>query len=103
MHFDTFSDFIPLAFIILTIWMMRARFTAPVDTSWPLVYYFFLVLFIRSNEGEFNNTLIFIGIVCALFMRYEFMAGFILRVFRTGELLSHIYIIVICFTMLTRP
>jgi hypothetical protein len=36
-------------------------------------------------------------------MRYEFMAGVILRLFRTGEMLSHIYIIVICFVMLTRP
>jgi predicted membrane protein len=103
MHFDTFSDFFPPIFIILTLWIMRARFTSPIDSSWPLVYYFFLVLFVRSNEDNFNNTIVFVGILCALFMRYEFMAGFVLKVFRTGELLSHIYVIIICFMMFTRP
>ena len=103
MHFDTYSDFIPLIMIGLTLWLMRARFTSPIDTPWPMVYYFLLVLFIRSFEGEFNNYVIFAGIVCALFMRYEFMGGFILRLFRTGELLSHLYVIIVCFLMLTRP
>ena len=103
MHFDTYSDFVPLIMIILTLWLMRARFTSPIDTPWPMVYYFCLVLFVRAFEGEFNNYVIFAGVVCALFMRYEFMGGFILRLFRTGELLAHIYVIVVCFLMLTKP
>ena len=103
MHFDTYSDFVPLIMIVLTLWLMRARFTSPIDTPWPMVYYFFLVLFIRSFEGEFNNYVVFFGIICALFLRYEFMAGFILKLFRLGEFISHIYVIVVCFIMLTRP
>ena len=103
MHFDNFSDFIPLIMIGLTLWVMRARFTSPIDTPWPMLYYFLLVLFIRSNEGDFNNYVIFFGVVCALFIRYEFMAGFILKAFRTGEFVAHIYVIVICFLMLTGP
>ena len=103
MHFDSFSDFVPLFIIGITLWLMRARFTSRIDTPWPMAYYFLLVLFIRSFEGEFNNYVIFAAIVCALFMRYEFMGGFILRLFRTGELLAHVYVIVVCFLMLTRP
>ena len=103
MHFDNFSDFFPLIFIILTFWVMRARFTSRIDTSWPIVYYLFLVIFVRSNEGEFNNYWIFAGIVCALFLRYEFMGGAILKFFRASEFVVHIYIIVGCFLMLTRP
>ena len=103
MHFDTFSDFIPLAMICLTLWLMRARFTSPIDTPWPMAYYFFLVLFVRSFEGEFNNFIICFCVVCALFMRYEFMGGLILRLFRTGELLAHLYVIVVCFVLLTKP
>jgi len=103
MHFDTYSDFIPLIIIGLTLWVMRARFTSRIDTSWPLVYYMFLVIFVRANEGEFNNYWIFTGVVCALFLRYEFMAGLFLKFFRTGEFLVHIYVIVGCFLMLTRP
>src|SRR6266702_6420815 len=102
MHFDTYSDFVPLIMIILTLWLMRARFTSPIDTPWPMVYYFFLVLFIRSFEGEFNNYVIFFGIVCALFLRYEFMAGFILKLYRAGEFLVHLYVIIGTFMLMTK-
>ena len=102
MHFETYSDFIPLFMIALTIWVMRTRFSSPIDTPWPLLYYLGLVLFVRSNEGEFNNYWIFAGVVCALFLRYEFMAGVVLKAIRTGELAVHVYVIVGCFLMLTR-
>src|SRR4051812_13872454 len=103
MHFDNFSDFFPLVFIILTLWVMRARFTSRVDTSWPIVYYLVLVIFVRANEGEFRNYLIFAGVLCALFLRYEFMAGLVLKMFRAGEFVVHLYIIGVCFLMMTRP
>ena len=103
MHFDSFTDFIPLVMIGLTLWVMRARFTSPTETPWPMFYYLLLVIFVRSNEGEFNNYLIFGGVLCALFLRYEFMSGFILKVFRAGEFLVHVYIIVRCFMLLTKP
>jgi membrane-bound metal-dependent hydrolase YbcI (DUF457 family) len=67
-----------------------------------MLYYVFLVLFVRSNEGEFNNLWIFIGVVCALFLRYEFLAGVFLKIFRTGEFVVHLYVIVLCFLMLTK-
>jgi hypothetical protein len=103
MHFDSFADFIPLIMIGLTLWVMRARFTSAVDTPWPMFYYAFLVIFVRSWEGEFNNYVIFAGVVCALFLRYEFMAGFFLKLFRTGEFLVHLYVVVVCFLLLTKP
>lgn len=102
MHIDSLSDLLPLIVIGLTIWVMRARFTSPVDTSWPLFYYIVLVVFTRANEGEFNNYWIFAGVICALFMRYEFMAGLILKVFRAGEFVVHLYVIMACLVMLTR-
>jgi len=100
MHIDSLSDIIPLFFVAVTLWVMRARFTSPVDTPWPMVYYFLLVLFVRSNEGEFNNYLIFAGVVCALFLRFEFMAGFVLKIFRTTEFAVHLYVIAGCFLLL---
>ena len=102
MHFETYSDFIPLIIIAATIWVMRARFSSPIDVPWPLIYYFALVLFVRSNEGEFNNYWIFIGVVCALFLRYEFLGGVFLKIFRAGEFVVHLYVIVGCFLMLTK-
>jgi hypothetical protein len=102
MHFDTYSDFIPLIMIGLTIWLMRVRFTSPIEIPWPMIYYLALVLFVRSNEGEFNNYLIFGGVVCALFLRYEFLGGIFLKIFRTGEFVVHLYVIVGCFFILTK-
>lgn len=101
MHIDTLSDLIPIFIIAVTLWVMRARFTSPVDTPWPMVYYFLLVLFTRSNEGEFNNYWIFAGVVCALFLRFEFMAGFFLKIFRTTEFAVHLYVIVGCFVLMS--
>ena len=102
MHFNSLADFVPLVVICLTLWLMRARFTSPVDTPWPMIYYFVLVIFVRANEGEFNNLWIFIGFLCAAFLRYEFLGGIFLKIFRTGEFVVHLYVIVACFLMLTR-
>jgi hypothetical protein len=102
MNFNTYSDFIPLIMIGLTVWVMRVRFTSPIEIPWPMLYYLALVIFVRSNEGEFNNLLIFIGVLCAAFLRYEFLGGIFLKIFRTGEFAVHVYVILACFMMLTR-
>jgi hypothetical protein len=102
-HFDTYTDFIPPIMIGLTIWVMRTRFTSKLDTSWPLLYYLVLVLFVRSNEGEFNNYWIFIGVASALFLRYEFVGGFFMKIFRGVEFAVHLYVIAKCFLMMTKP
>jgi hypothetical protein len=102
MHIDGLADFVPLIVIGLTIWLMRARFASPIDISWPLVYYAFLVIFARYNEGEFGALWIFGGVLCALFLRYEFMAGLALKAFRVGEFFVHLYVILGCCLMLTR-
>lgn len=103
MHFDTYADFIPPMIIGLTLWVMRARFTSRIDTPWPMLYYLVLVIFVRAHEGEFNNYWIFAGVVCALFLRFEFMGGIILKLFRLVEFLVHLYVILKCLLMLTRP
>jgi hypothetical protein len=102
MTFNTYSDFIPLIMICLTLWLMRVRFTSAIEVPWPMLYYLALVLFVRSNEGEFNNLYIFIGVACAAFLRYEFLGGIFLKIVRTGEFVVHLYVIVACFLMLTR-
>ena len=102
MTINTYSDFIPLIMIGLTVWVMRVRFTSPIEIPWPMLYYLALVIFVRSNEGEFNNLWIFIGVVCAAFLRYVFRGGIFLKIFRTGEFVVHLYVILACFLMLTR-
>src|SRR5882724_9347083 len=99
MHFDSYSDFIPLIMIGLTLWVMRARFTSAIDTPWPMFYYMFLVIFVRSWEGEFNNYIIFAGVACDLLLRDEFAPAYILKLFPTQEFLVHPYVVVVCFQL----
>src|ERR1700731_408415 len=102
MNFNTYSDFFPLIMIGLTIWLMRVRFSSPIEIPWPMLYYLALVIFVRSNEGEFNNLNILFGEACAAFLRYEFLGGIFLKAFRLGEFAVHVYVILGCFLMLTK-
>ena len=101
MRFEwTALNFWTLVIAILTVAMMRARFTTRIDTPWAMVYYIALVLYVRSVEGEYNNYVIFAGVVAALFLRFEFMGGFFLKLFRTAEFVVHCYVLVMAFLIL---
>ena len=101
MRFEwTALNFWTLFIAILTVAMMRARFTTRIDTPWAMVYYTILVLYVRSVEGEYHNYVIFAGVVSALFLRFEFMGGIILKFFRTVEFFVHCYILVMAFLIL---
>jgi hypothetical protein len=102
MVLGSLADIVPLLVIGFTGWVMRARFISAVDISWPLFYYFFLVIFARSHEGQFNNYFIFTGIIAALFLRYEFMGGFVLKVVRFIEFTVQCYVILICLSLMTQ-
>lgn len=102
MVLNSLADFVPLVVIGATLWVMRARFREVHDISWPLVYYFFLVIFVRAREGEFNNYWIFTGVIAALVLRYEFIGGFVLKVVRLVEFVVLCYVILICLSLLTK-
>ena len=102
MVLNSLADFVPLFVIGFTLWVMRARFREAHDISWPLVYYFVLVIFVRAREGEFNNYWIFTGVLAALVLRYEFIGGFVLKAVRLIEFVVLAYVILICLTLLTK-
>ncbi|MEO7650074.1 MAG: hypothetical protein ABIZ80_06375 [Bryobacteraceae bacterium] len=102
MVLHSLADFVPLFVIGFTLWVMRARFSEAHDISWPLIYYFFLVIFVRAREGEFNNYFIFTGVVAALILRYEFIGGIVVKVVRFVEFVVMCYVILICLTLLTK-
>jgi hypothetical protein len=64
-----------LAFVLLlgTVWLAIARFQTKPDTSWPLVYYFMLVAFLNAYELVLNPNVVYVAVVCALLLRFEFL------------------------------
>ena len=101
MYFElTLFNALTVCVIVATIWLMRYRFTASLDSNYPLIYYVALVLYVRAYEGEYYNYAIFSAAVAALFLRFEFMGGIFLKFFRAAELLCHCYIVYRAFTLI---
>ena len=89
-----------LGMMLLTIWLMRARFTHSTDWNFPIIYYVILVLYARALEGEFRNEFIFGAAICAMFIRFEFLGKIPLRVVRAVEFLILGYVVVRCIQIL---
>ena len=64
-----------LSFILFlgTVWLAVARFQTKPDTSWPLVYYFTLVVYLNSYDLVLNPNVVYVAVVCALLLRFEFL------------------------------
>jgi hypothetical protein len=88
------TSFLLLTFIlvVLTIWMVIGRFTRSLESNWPLVYYLVVVAHLKAFDGGLNPYLVYVAVVCGLFLRFEFMGGAILKGFRALELGTLTYI-----------
>ena len=80
-----------LSFVLLlgTVWLAIARFQTRPDTSWPLVYYFTLVVYLNSYELVLNPNVVYVAVVCALLLRFEFLNArvvFFVRIIEFGTL-----------------
>ena len=60
----------------LTLWTIIVRIRSRPDSNWPLFYYLFLVGYHQYRPGALNEYTIYIGVICTLLLRFEFMAGF---------------------------
>jgi hypothetical protein len=85
---------------VLTLWIIRRRFANPPDWNRALYYYLALVLYARGFEGIFRNDIIFAGVVCALFIRFEFLGKHLMNGFRVIEFLVHLYVLWTTFQIL---
>src|SRR3954454_20962420 len=83
-----------LLLIALTIFMAGLRNRKPLDTSWPLIYWFLAFLFtLVREEDTFNINIVLVGVVTGLLLRFEFMNPFFVRLVKLVELAVQIYIV----------
>jgi hypothetical protein len=83
--------------LIFTAWLIGARFKIRPDSNWPFVYYTVLVFFHQSLPGVLTPMPIYIAVVCALFLRFEFMSNPFRGVFRFAEAFGLAYVITALF------
>ena len=88
------------AFIMLLFssWLIGARFKIRPDSNWPFVYYAVLVFFHQSMPGVLGSLPIYIAVICALFLRFEFMSGPFRVLFRISEAGGIAYVIMALFS-----
>jgi hypothetical protein len=96
------TSFSLLTFIllVLTAWVVVGRFTLSLESNWPLVYYLMVVAHLKAFDGGLNPYCVYVAVVCGLFLRFEFMGGVILNLFRVMEMVTLAYIAWRLFTLI---
>ncbi len=73
---------------LMTIGLMFFRYNSPTqESNWPLVYYTLAVLHFQMFEGGLDSRILFSAIAAAALLRFEFMAGWPLKVVQGAEYL----------------
>ncbi len=96
----TAFNFISAVLLGLTIWVGVSRFTSKLENNWPLFYYVFLVLYLKTFDRALDPYTIYVGVVSALFLRFEFMGGWFLKFVRTVEMAVLGYVVYRCFMLI---
>jgi hypothetical protein len=69
------------------------RYTGKVDSNLPMVFNLMIGAHMMTFEDGLSPMWVYVALVCALFLRFEFMARFFVRVVRTVETVALGYII----------
>ena len=85
-----------LLMVAITVWLIYNRQRGRLDSNWPLFYYVALVMFSWRFRDVLHPSMVFIGVVAGLLLRFEFMGGPILIAVRTVELICLGYYIWVC-------
>ncbi len=71
---------------MMTVGLILFRYNSPkTESNWPLVYYALAVLHFQMFEGGLDSRILFSAVIAAMLLRFEFMAGWPLKVIHTAE------------------
>ena len=90
----TDSGLFALCLLVDTAWMAWMRPKMAIENNWPLLYFIALVLYQKTNEELLHPYPIFLGILCAGLIRFEFMSPKWIRFVRWIELVSLSYVMI---------
>ena len=69
------------------------------ESNVPILYYFFLIIYMKAVDGSVPLWLSVAGLSCALILRFEFMNEFFTRALKFIEMALLAVIIYLCVTM----
>jgi len=82
-----------LVLIGLTISVIVARLRGLLESNWPLGYYALVIIYWQVFPGGLDPHWVFVGLVSAALLRFEFLGGVILTLVRVLEFCFFGYII----------
>lgn len=85
-----------LLLLAVTIFIVQLRWRSKLDTNWPLFYYLALVVYIKRFEDVIDPMWVYTAVVSALLLRFEYLAGWALKVVQVIETACLIYVILRC-------
>jgi hypothetical protein len=87
------SGLFAIVLMLVTVVLAYMRPKIATENNWPLLYFIALVLYQKVNEDVLGQYPVFIGIVCAGMIRFEFMNLRFVKLFRWIELMMLLYVI----------
>jgi len=78
--------------IAATLVVVLIRMRARPDTNWPLFYYLLLIGYHASSPGRLNQYFVYLGAICTMLQRFEFMPPRLLKVLWGLEMIALAYV-----------
>jgi hypothetical protein len=75
-----------------SIWIGINRFSMRLENNWPLLYYLGLVVYLNKYDMVLNPYVVYVAVVCGLFVRFEFMNERVVFFVRIIEVASLVHI-----------
>jgi hypothetical protein len=81
------GEFLATAILcMMTIGLMFFRYNSrSTESNWPLVYYALAVTHFQLYEGGLDSRVLFSAVLAAMLLRFEFLAGWPLKVVQLIE------------------
>jgi hypothetical protein len=83
--------------IAMTVGIIYFRYsTTMLESNWPLVYYAFVVLHLQLYPEGLSQQVVFAAILAAMFIRFEFLAGWFLK---TVQMIEYVLLLLIVYRL----
>jgi hypothetical protein len=79
--------------IAVAMFLIIYRYTGKMDSNLPMVFNLMIGAHMMTFEDGLSPTWVYVALVCALFLRFEFMNRIFVRLVRTIETIALGYII----------
>jgi hypothetical protein len=83
----------------LALYVIFTRLKNWLESNIPILYYIFLVIYMKAMDGSVPLWLSLAGLCCALILRFEFLNEFFIKAVKFIEMTILAAIIYLCLTM----